>query len=177
MYCDYSVFRCNYFLIHLEIAFSYSYSIKFSYLVQVFCNELYDVYSFDISSMQLIIHWFVNEPAINTWKIVYNGKDEGTRTKVGVWNKDLKNMNYVWIRGQTILFCFVNIEWLQFYTFYFISRKIPKSLNYVWCISNCKCIETANNIEYNARGVIVIVVGNEHGDTSSNPGRDWLHFT
>ena len=28
-----------------------------------------------------------------------------------------------------------------------------------------------------ARGVIVIVVGNEHGDTSSNPGRDWLHFT
>ena len=28
-----------------------------------------------------------------------------------------------------------------------------------------------------ARGIIVIVVGNEHGDTSSNPGRDWLHFT
>ena len=24
-----------------------------------------------------------------------------------------------------------------------------------------------------ARGVIVIVVGNGHGDTSSNPGRDW----
>ena len=36
--------------------------------------------------------------------------------------------------------------------------------------------------EYNffyggARGVMVIVVGNGHGDTSSNPGRDWLHFT
>ena len=28
-----------------------------------------------------------------------------------------------------------------------------------------------------ARGVMVIVVGNGHGDTSSNPGRDWLHFT
>ena len=28
-----------------------------------------------------------------------------------------------------------------------------------------------------ARGVMIIVVGNEHGDTSSNPGRDWLHFT
>ena len=26
-------------------------------------------------------------------------------------------------------------------------------------------------------GVIVIVVGNEHGDTSSNPGRNSLHFT
>ena len=28
-----------------------------------------------------------------------------------------------------------------------------------------------------ARGVMVIVVGNGHGDTSSNPGQDWLHFT
>ena len=27
-----------------------------------------------------------------------------------------------------------------------------------------------------ARGVIVIIVGNENGDTSSNTGRDWLHF-
>ena len=27
-----------------------------------------------------------------------------------------------------------------------------------------------------ARGVMVIVVGNGQGDTSSNPGRDWLHF-
>ena len=28
-----------------------------------------------------------------------------------------------------------------------------------------------------ARGVMVIVVGIGHGNTSSNPGRDWLHFT
>ena len=28
-----------------------------------------------------------------------------------------------------------------------------------------------------ARCVMVIVVGNGHSDTSSNPGRDWLHFT
>ena len=28
-----------------------------------------------------------------------------------------------------------------------------------------------------ARGVMVIVVGNGHGDSSSNPGRDWLDFT
>ena len=26
-------------------------------------------------------------------------------------------------------------------------------------------------------GVMVIVVGIGHDDTSSNPGRDWLHFT
>ena len=28
-----------------------------------------------------------------------------------------------------------------------------------------------------ARGVMVIVVGNGHGDASSSPGRVWLHFT
>ena len=28
-----------------------------------------------------------------------------------------------------------------------------------------------------ACGVLVIVVGIGHGNTSSNPGRDWLHFT
>ena len=31
----------------------------------------------------------------------------------------------------------------------------------------------ARGVYRGARGVIVIVVGNEHGDTSSNPGRDW----
>ena len=33
------------------------------------------------------------------------------------------------------------------------------------------------NYFYDACGVMVIVVGNGHGDTSSNSGRDWLHFT
>ena len=28
-----------------------------------------------------------------------------------------------------------------------------------------------------AHGVMVIVVGNGHGDSSSNLGREWLHFT
>ena len=28
-----------------------------------------------------------------------------------------------------------------------------------------------------ARGVMVIVVGNGHGHTSSNTGRDWWYFT
>ena len=48
-----------------------------------------------------------------------------------------------------------------------------------------KTIETTNGQEDNktnddyggARGVMVIVVGNGHGDTISNPGWDWLHFT
>ena len=30
---------------------------------------------------------------------------------------------------------------------------------------------------YIFHGVVVIVVGNEHGDTSSKPGCGWLHFT
>ena len=34
--------------------------------------------------------------------------------------------------------------------------------------SNIKCIKSHQG----ARGVMVIVVGNAHGDTSSNPGRD-----
>ena len=42
-------------------------------------------------------------------------------------------------------------------------------LKNIWMINNSK--------QSSARGIMVIVVGNEHGDTSSNPGRDWLHFT
>ena len=37
-----------------------------------------------------------------------------------------------------------------------------------------------NDISLNnggTRGVMVIVVGNGYGDTSSSPRRDWLHFT
>ena len=41
---------------------------------------------------------------------------------------------------------------------------MPKS---VYCL--CKELYGLNG---NARGVMVIVVGIEHGDTSSNPGRD-----
>ena len=28
-----------------------------------------------------------------------------------------------------------------------------------------------------ARGVMIILAGCGHADTSSNPGRNWLHFT
>ena len=31
--------------------------------------------------------------------------------------------------------------------------------------------------KWGARGVMAIVVGNWHGDTSSKPGQDWLHVT
>ena len=42
----------------------------------------------------------------------------------------------------------------------------------------CVCGQTDRQTDkYSARGVRVIVVGKGHSDTSSNPGRDWLHFT
>ena len=34
-----------------------------------------------------------------------------------------------------------------------------------------------SNNKGGARGVMIIVVGNGHGDTRSNTGRDWLYFT
>ena len=40
-----------------------------------------------------------------------------------------------------------------------------------------KLYEHINIFYEGACGVMVIVVGNGHGDTSSNSGRDWLHFT
>ena len=42
---------------------------------------------------------------------------------------------------------------------------------FIYTIAKDTCVDGG------ARGVMVIVVGNGHGDTSSNPGRDWLHFT
>ena len=48
------------------------------------------------------------------------------------------------------------------------------SLPIVFCISICTVvIDIIMIVVYGgARGVVVIAVGNEHGDTSSNPGRD-----
>ena len=39
------------------------------------------------------------------------------------------------------------------------------------------CIASHHVYDGGARGVMVIIVGNGHGDMSSNLGRDWLHFT
>ena len=39
------------------------------------------------------------------------------------------------------------------------------------------CLLTQEILVNSARGVMVIVAGCGHGDTSSNPGPDWLHFS
>ena len=53
--------------------------------------------------------------------------------------------------------------------------------NYKWIFNNLLelfLFDYNNNFLLgDARSVMVIVVGNGHGDTSSNPGPDWLHFT
>ena len=45
-----------------------------------------------------------------------------------------------------------------------------------WFLTACQSV-SGYFIPRGARGVMFIVVGNGHSDTSSNPGRDWLHFT
>ena len=47
----------------------------------------------------------------------------------------------------------------------------------IWALVKMVAEDTRFIIPSGARGVMVIVAGNGHGDTSSNPGRDWLHFT
>ena len=40
------------------------------------------------------------------------------------------------------------------------------------CVCVCVCVCEFLNIYKHTRGVMGIVAGNGHGDTSSNPGRD-----
>ena len=54
--------------------------------------------------------------------------------------------------------------------------KFLKSLFFPAIHSTHSYIHTVN-VYTCARGVMVIVAGYGHGDASSNPGRDWLHFT
>ena len=54
-----------------------------------------------------------------------------------------------------------------------------ESLLYIPQMSKIEALQSDSLVscQGGARGVMVIVVGNGHGNTSSNPGRDWLHFT
>ena len=55
---------------------------------------------------------------------------------------------------------------------YFIVCKQMTSGSFKNIITNYSFINHIGYICGGARGVMVIVVGNGHGDTSSNPGRD-----
>ena len=43
-------------------------------------------------------------------------------------------------------------------------------------VNDTSLMSTSNQVSCGARGVMVIVTGYGHGDTSSIPGEDWLHF-
>ena len=51
---------------------------------------------------------------------------------------------------------------------HYIPEEIQKKINLIK--------QKYNNDAWGARGVMVIVAGCGHDDTSSNPGRAWLHF-
>ena len=53
-----------------------------------------------------------------------------------------------------------------YFTFYSVIHRKKRTKSYKWL-----------SLIGGGCGVMVIVVGNGHGYTSSNPGRDWLHFT
>ena len=51
--------------------------------------------------------------------------------------------------------------------------------NQTWrsCLAHIFMVSSDRFMNGGARSVMVIVVGNGHSNTSSNPGQDWLHFT
>ena len=57
---------------------------------------------------------------------------------------------------------------------YYVWGAVKRESNKTPCNTKDELKERKDN---GARGVMVIVVGNGHGDTSSNPRRDWWHFT
>ena len=73
-------------------------------------------------------------------------------------------------------FHYIIIYGVWFVTGHFFSRIVKYPVDY-----HCTFLASLQNNKYRklggACGVMVIVVGNGHGDTSSNHGRDWLHFT
>ena len=60
-----------------------------------------------------------------------------------------------------------------------LSLSLTLSLTHTHVHTHIQPISTVHKYKEKggARGVMVIVIGVGHDDTSSNPGRDWLHFT
>ena len=84
---------------------------------------------------------------------------------------------------RTLVRGFLSTAEKQLGVFYSLKRLSNFSLNKNIINSTfenlkCHCMHKSNHYyRGGVRGVMVIVVGNGHGDMSSNPGRDWKHFT
>ena len=78
-----------------------------------------------------------------------------------------------------LLFTFnTSSSFLNFFTPSLSSLSLHSHpLHFLYTLKFLTCIIIIIIMVWGARGVVVIAVGNEHGDTSSNPGREWLHFT
>ena len=94
---------------------------------------------------------------------------------IGVNNKDGHRLLCV---AEAILTMVSSLSSLYFYIYHQITEvKWNKNIN-----DKAKVIWTMAyffpyQYQGGARGVMVIVTGYGHGDTSSIPGQDWLHFT
>ena len=56
--------------------------------------------------------------------------------------------------------------------FFFFHNYDCSLLLFIQCRTSCILFDKYYSTRGDARGVMVIVVGNGHGDSSSNPGRD-----
>ena len=78
------------------------------------------------------------------------------------------------VRSSLLLIMFPHIHvYVQLYHGYtkVIWEQIMREYIYIYIYNKIM------DFYWMCRGLMVIVVGNWHGDTSSNPGRDWLRFT
>ena len=84
---------------------------------------------------------------------------------------------------QPCLRVIVNINWSIIITIIEVLEKVKVcSIEAMLLKSQARESHYAENIPQvivtgGAGGVMVIVIGHGHSDMSSNPGRDWLHFT
>ena len=91
-------------------------------------------------------------------------------------------MNLFHVHHYTVVFYFcmftkVGKTWLAIFTAWCqFHLKIVK-MNKTWDHRIELHLDTYLQNNGVTRSVMVIVVGNEHSNMSSNPGRDWLHFT
>ena len=120
-----------------------------------------------------LLHWSRNLLCLkgcysyNVWgrnSLSWSTNEEFSFSKIGCHNK----VKYLSLSNYLLVLEVRIVEFIPF------ARLLPlceiqKDMSRIWT-------RVAVSI-FDNHGVMVIHIGNEHGDTSSNPGRDWLHFT
>ena len=92
-------------------------------------------------------------------------------------------MSYIFLVNAILHICYCNLWWDEHkeYGKYAVLRRTSNNHEIMAnIISTGGEVAWRRILRFNgggAHGVMVIIVGNGYGDTSSNPRRDWLHFT